>query len=228
METEAKVKSQVELITAEPTIAGGIPELGVIARNGQAMVSSNALAKIFGKRHDNVLRDIERARADMPEDYAHLNFEACYYKVNGRKRKAVAMTLDGFAIIAMGFTGKKAMSFKIAIMAALRQLAGVIQTRQLGKSSYKDACGTGRSLGLLRSPIEYAAEANMIYTVVLGDKASRLKAKMGLPPNGSIRDNLDDANLDRLDRAHVLDGELMRAGFDHYERAAIVRRAINP
>ncbi len=84
----------------------------VFKNNNQAVTSSISISNNFGKRHDNVLRDIENLRKDV------LNFEEMFYKSTepdsyGRDRKVYLMNRDGFTLLAMGFTGSKAMEFKM-------------------------------------------------------------------------------------------------------------------
>ena len=66
------------------------------------------LQSFFGKRHDNVLRAIERL--ECSEKFNALNFEVVkYIDQKGQARTMYNMTKDGFTLLAMGFTGKKAL-----------------------------------------------------------------------------------------------------------------------
>lgn len=46
---------------------------------GNAMTTSRDVAHVFGKRHDNILRDIENLECSA--NFGALNFELTYYKV---------------------------------------------------------------------------------------------------------------------------------------------------
>jgi len=63
------------------------------------VTTSLAVAESFGKRHNNVLRDIETL--DVTEEFNLLNFEQISYtdKMN-RTYKAYVMTRDGFLHLA--------------------------------------------------------------------------------------------------------------------------------
>lgn len=54
-----------------------IPNVILNPVNGKKIptVSSLQVAEIFGKRHDNVLRDIEYILTQLPEIFVELNFE---------------------------------------------------------------------------------------------------------------------------------------------------------
>lgn len=80
---------------------------------GQNVTTSLIIAEIFGKRHDNVLRDIENL--DCPSDFNALNFEETPYtnSQNGQTYRAYEITKDGFSFLVMGYTGAKAAQFKV-------------------------------------------------------------------------------------------------------------------
>ncbi|CCO24054.1 Rha family transcriptional regulator [Maridesulfovibrio hydrothermalis] len=97
----------------------------VIMENNQPVVSSLVVAELFKKRHDNVLQSINEL--EIPDDYRVLNFQATFRDVPGpngaiRKEPAFNMTRDGFSLLAMGFTGKKAMEWKIKFLEAFNAM----------------------------------------------------------------------------------------------------------
>lgn len=81
--------------------------------------SSKVVAEKFGKRHDNVQRDIRNIIAENPE-WGVLNFEETPYTdpQNGQTYHMYEMTRDGYSMLVMGFTGKKAMEWKIKFLEA--------------------------------------------------------------------------------------------------------------
>ncbi|WP_337959710.1 Rha family phage regulatory protein [Escherichia fergusonii] len=104
-------------MTTLPTLAR--PEITIA--NGQAVTSSLAIADYFSKRHDDVLKRV-RALECSPEFNAR-NFAAVeYVDAKGELRPAYQITRDGFAFLAMGFTGKRAAQFKEAYIYAFNQM----------------------------------------------------------------------------------------------------------
>ena len=76
------------------------------------MVSSLTVAEVFEKRHDAVLRDIKNL--DCSADFNLHNFVEIKYKDSkGRKQPCYNMTKDGFVFLVMGFTGSKALEWKL-------------------------------------------------------------------------------------------------------------------
>ena len=53
-----------------------MPAPSVMLHNGRPATTSLEVAKIFGKRHDNVVRDIRSIIDNCPEKFTALNFEA--------------------------------------------------------------------------------------------------------------------------------------------------------
>lgn len=90
-------------------------DLGVEVKDGKVIVSSRNVAKVFEKRHDNVLRDIKTL--DCSDEFRLLNFEETLEKTampKGAecKQPAFNMTRDGFTFLVMGYNGPKAAAFK--------------------------------------------------------------------------------------------------------------------
>ncbi|EID1776833.1 Rha family transcriptional regulator, partial [Salmonella enterica subsp. enterica serovar Cotham] len=110
-------------MTTLPTLAQ--PEIRII--NGQAVTSSQAVADYFIKRHDNVIQKIKNL--ECSSKFAALNFkESEYTDATGRKLPCYNITRDGFAFLAMGFTGKRAAQFKEAYINAFNQMEKQLST----------------------------------------------------------------------------------------------------
>lgn len=94
-----------------------ISRTDLIVRNGRPVTSSLKVAEYFGKLHKNVVRDIENLIAKRPE-LRELNFELTrkINKIGAVTRETPFYWMDrkGFCILAMGFTGAKALDFKCA------------------------------------------------------------------------------------------------------------------
>ena len=88
-----------------------VVEIKKFKKEETAVVTSIDVAETFGKEHKNVLKDIREL--DCSEEFRRLNFEPSSY-INAQKKKQpmCCMTRDGFTLLAMGYTGEKAMRFK--------------------------------------------------------------------------------------------------------------------
>lgn len=105
-----------------------------IASEGDALTTtSQHIASAFGKRHDRVLRAIRTLMSELPDDFNVPNFgEVVYLDAKGESRVMYRMTRDGFALLAMGFTGKKALSFKVAYIHAFNAMQAYIKNQREG------------------------------------------------------------------------------------------------
>lgn len=86
---------------------------------GRPVTSSRIVAEYFGKKHSDVVRAVVNTIAAKPELEASRNFAQWSEDVeigSGAKRTVVGYWMDrkGFSILAMGFTGTKALDFKCA------------------------------------------------------------------------------------------------------------------
>lgn len=94
--------------------------------NGQAITTSLQVAEIFDKQHKNILRDIDTLIAQLDKSFATLNFELTFeikqLGMSERKTPCYNLTRDAFTLLAMGFTGAKALQFKLAFLNAFNQL----------------------------------------------------------------------------------------------------------
>lgn len=82
---------------------------------GRPVTSSHVVADYFGKLHKNVIRDIRSLIEQNPDFANQLNFEPVeYIDAKGETRPEYLMDQKGFCILAMGFTGAKALEFKCA------------------------------------------------------------------------------------------------------------------
>ncbi len=84
---------------------------------GRPVTSSIKVAEYFGKEHKNVIRDVEDLLAKSP-DLRGLNFELTreirHLGATVREVPVYYMDRKGFCLLAMGFTGAKALAFKSA------------------------------------------------------------------------------------------------------------------
>lgn len=88
-------------------------------KNSKTITTSETVAKVFGKLHKNVLRDIREILEAGDDEFNRLNFELVeFIDKKGEKRPMFEMTKDGFLLLIMGYKTKKAMAIKIAYIKA--------------------------------------------------------------------------------------------------------------
>ncbi len=93
----------------------------VVLVGGVPMVDSVLVAKKFGKDHRHILDAVRRLESEVPE-FWRANFSASNYQLRGKDYDCYIMTRDGFAMIAMGFTGSKALQWKVSYINAFNSM----------------------------------------------------------------------------------------------------------
>lgn len=148
----------------------------VSIENEVPKTTSLVVAKFFGKRHANVIRDIERL--DCSGDFMRLNFELVmesmtYVDSNGvhqnkttKRADHYSMTKDGLIFLVMGFTGKQAAKLKEAYINEFNRMSDVLNQRQNSlmyqynkvsiayDTATRNASDAGRALSLLGKQVK--------------------------------------------------------------------------
>ncbi|MCM2441210.1 AlpA family phage regulatory protein [Agrobacterium vitis] len=113
----------------------------VFVRDGHVFANSRDVAAVFEKRHDHVLRDIDKLAADMNAISAEEggkdrlpNFgETVTSRPNPAggapiQSRSYDMTRDGFTLLAMGFTGSKALRWKLRYIEAFNRMEEALRS----------------------------------------------------------------------------------------------------
>lgn len=108
-------------------------------KNDEAVTTSLQVADVFHKRHDTVLRSIENLVSES--ENTKLWFHRSTYKTEGNNKTypMYYMNRDGFSLLVMGFTGKKALDWKIKYIEAFKQMESYINFRKADKQIQKNS-----------------------------------------------------------------------------------------
>ena len=95
-------------ITKEISIKSGIEELGIFEKHNDAWVSSRNIAKLFGKEHFHVIRDIEeKVIPFVSEEFTQSNIGVSKYKDKSGKSN------PQYLLNRKSFTGDNTVNVKI-------------------------------------------------------------------------------------------------------------------
>lgn len=168
------LSTEAAIMATIPTLAQ--PEIAIV--NGQAVTSSLAIANFFSKRHDDVLKKIRTL--DCSASFTARNFAVSEYTdCSGRKLPCYHITRDGFAFLAMGFTGKRAAQFKEAYINAFNQME-----KQLSKPSSRNDVAQNASVLYSHLSIIHKVWLQQLYPML---------AKVESPLAVSLYDRINDA-----------------------------------
>lgn len=103
-------------------------------KNNEAVVSSRQIAESFGKEHRNVMQSIKNLSAENSA-VTQMFYKSEYTAGTGKKYPMYLMNRDGFSLLAMGFTGKEAVQWKLKYIAAFNAMEKQLtQPKQLSKT----------------------------------------------------------------------------------------------
>ncbi len=120
------------------------PVPSVSLHDGRPATTSLEVAKFFGKRHDHVMRGIKDiidncaesfsapnfGVANTPESFSASNFGlASYLDEQAKNRPMYIIHRDGFMLLVMGYTGKKALALKLAYIEAFNRMEAELAKR---------------------------------------------------------------------------------------------------
>lgn len=105
----------------------------VIMKDQQAVTTSLQVSDSFEKNHRDVLQSIRNLTAENSAT-TNMFFETTYKNSRGQEYPEFLMNRDGFTLLAMGFTGSRALEFKLKYIEAFNAMENHIK-QQLDMSS---------------------------------------------------------------------------------------------
>ena len=102
-------------------------ELVFMGESGQAITNSLLVAKKFGKDHKHVLESIRKMMTAQNSAVLQMFESSTYINEQNKEQPMFLMNRDGFTLLAMGFTGVKAMEFKIDYINAFNKMESKIR-----------------------------------------------------------------------------------------------------
>ena len=107
----------------------------VEVRNQQAVTSSQLVAEVFKKQHKDVLRAIENIKAENCA-VTPMFFESTYTAGTGKAYKMYYINRDGLSLLVMGFTGKKALEWKLKYIEAFNAMEKQLKMPKLSPNPH--------------------------------------------------------------------------------------------
>ena len=156
----------------------------VFLKNDEAMTDSLIVADMFGKQHSKVIRTIESLQEGIAKngDTPRLFVKTWYMnEQNGQRYTKYLMNRDGYSLLVMGFTGKKALEWKLKYINAFNQMESIvrekstsawIETRKAGQLTRKAETDTIKRL------VDYAKDQGSEHSDKLYMTYSKLANKM--------------------------------------------------
>jgi Rha family phage regulatory protein len=195
----------------------------VFTRRNEAVTDSLTVAEYFHKEHRNVLRNIDKLVEGIPKNEQTPLFKEVEYieEQNGQTYRKYIMTRDGFSLLAMGFTGKKALQWKLKYIEEFNKMEQALTERK--QEQYINARKTGMltrksETDVLKKLVEHAkaqgsTHADMLYVTYtkLVNKLVGVKTRA----DADFRQLTDLMTLERVILSTVEEG--ISKGLDYHE-----------
>ena len=157
----------------------------VEVKNNQVVTSSRQVADSFRKRHDNVIQSIEKIIKTENSVLTTWFYKTAYTAGTGKPYTEYYMNRDGFSLLVMGFTGQKAIEWKIKYIQAFNQMEQALKERQsaapapvLKRVTYKgqimmQSVDLAQLTGLSNATLLTQAKKHKLCHVLLNDNTLR-------------------------------------------------------
>jgi len=206
-------------------------EITKINKEEVTVVSSLDVADTFEKNHRDVMESIRALEASISTAEFSALFNLASYKAsNGKNNPMYFMTRDGFTLLAMGYTGEKAMKFKLAYIkqfnAMEKALTGKMVEREKGiavRQSLTKALQQSNENERMHGHA-YSTYTNCIYKVVFGTDAKNLRIKYGIGKNDDLRSYFTAEELKAIQSMECLVSGLVDCGWGYDQVKAFIEQ----
>ncbi len=204
-------------------------EVKRINKAEMTVVSSLDVAATFEKEHRRVLQDIREL--ECSDEFRVHNFVQSEYKnTQGHRQPMYLITRDGFTMLAMGYTGEKAMRFKEAYIkqfnAMEKALQGKLIEREKGiavRQSLTKALQQSTENERMHGHA-YSTYTNCIYKVLFGKNAKQLREELGIGKKDNLRDYLSAEELKAIQSMECLVSGLVDCGWGYEQIKEFIQK----
>ena len=215
-------------------------------------VSSRQIAEDFEKSHREVMYAIEGRTSDTERNNGHEEVKnkgiipmliqggnphvedyfilSEYIGENGRKYKEYLVTRDGFSLLAMGFSGEKALKWKLKYIEAFNAMESELKRIYTERQQWQIERDKGVvirhiltdtiKMKVTDSPhkrFAYPNYTNLIYRTLFGKTAKELETDYGIKPRECVRDYFTGDDLQKVQSMEMLVSSLINCGWGYNE-----------
>ena len=199
-------------------------EIKMVNKEEVTVVTSLDVAETFGKYHKDVLESIRSIEENLSTaEFSALFFKSDYTASNGKKNVMYFMNRDGFTLLAMGYTGEKAMRFKLAYINQFNSmeklLVGKIREREKGiaiRQALTKAIQMSNENERMHGHA-YSIYTDVVYKSIFGKNAKQIREEYGIPRKDNIRDHFSEEELKQVQNAEMLVSSLVGYGWGYDE-----------
>lgn len=203
-------------------------------RNEEKLVTTSLkVAEVFEKEHRHVLDAIRNLVA---ENSAAKFFTETTYKNRGKEYPMYEMDRDGFSLLVMGFTGEKAMKWKLKYIEAFNSMENELRRIYTERQQWQIERDKGvvirhiltdtikmRVSESANKKFAYPNYTNLIYRTLFGKNAKELEEEYGVKSRETLRDYFTGNDLANVQSMEMLVSSLISCGWGYAEIKAFIQ-----
>lgn len=210
-------------------------------QNKEEILTANSrdVAEHFEKDHKHVLESIRNLTAENSATKSM--FIETSFESRGKFYPQYELTRDGFSLLVMGFTGAKALEWKLKYIEAFnemeRELKRLFEERK--RTEIERAKGIiirhiltdTIKMKIADSPNKKFAYPNytkLIYRTIFGKSLKELQADFGVKPKETVRDYMTAEQLKEVESMEMLVSSLINLGMSYDEIKSFIQQKYTP
>lgn len=197
-------------------------------RNEEKLITTSLkVAEVFEREHKDVLESIRNLTA---EKSAAKFFNETTYDRRGKEYPMYEMDRDGFSLLVMGFTGEKALKWKLDYINAFNVMENQLKRIYTERQQWQIERDKGVvirhiltdtiKMKIADSPhkrFAYPNYTNLIYRTLFNKTAKELELEYGVKPRENLRDYFIGSDLEKVQSAEMLVSSLINCGWGYGE-----------
>ena len=213
----------------------------IMEQNREEILTANSrdVAEHFEKQHKDVpesIRNLTAENSATKSMFIETSFES-----RGKFYPQYELTRDGFSLLVMGFTGSKALEWKLKYIEAFnemeRELKRLFEERK--RTEIERAKGIiirhvltdTIKMKIADSPNKKFAYPNytkLIYRTIFGKSLKELQADFGVKPKETVRDYMTAEQLKEVESMEMLVSSLINLGMSYDEIKSFIQQKYTP
>lgn len=188
------------------------------------VVTSLDVAETFEKEHKHVLEDIRKISENLSTaEMLALFYKSDYKASNGKSNPMYYMNRDGFTLLVMGYTGQKAMKFKLAYINQFNAMEAILQSKLIEREkgivirqAFTKAIQQSNENEHMHGHA-YSIYTDIVYKSLFGKNAKQLREEYGISKKDNLRDCFSYEELKNVQNAEMLVSSLVAYGWGYDE-----------
>lgn len=213
----------------------------IVEQNKEEILTANSrdVAEHFEKQHKDVLESIRNLTAENSATKSM--FIETSFESRGKFYPQYELTRDGFSLLVMGFTGSKALEWKLKYIEAFnemeRELKRLFEERKHTEIErakgiiIRHVLTDTIKMKIADSPNKKFAYPNytkLIYRTIFGKSLKELQADFGVKPKETVRDYMTAEQLKEVESMEMLVSSLINLGMSYDEIKSFIQQKYTP